>query len=215
MLPVVHVWKNWFSSIVIVGSRSRRRLHCFSTGNTGRCPSGPSKNSSNGIAKSRIWETAALLVVAFTLFRPGYWLDQIEAPWEVHPGPAALEALAAPPGTDVRLVLQGPDFDTFKLSQTTIVVPSVAGDGQTALSEQGLSPIVEGDVLRLDEPFPGTPFFRKLTGAYDFYGDEPVQILRAEVAADRPPKELFFIPAFLLLALIVLVQRRRATQAPF
>ena len=167
------------------------------------------------IAKSRIWETAALLLVAFTLFRPGYWLDQIEAPWEVHPGPAALEALAAPPGTDVRLVLQGPDFDTFKLSRTTIVVPSVAGDGQTALSEQGLSPIVEGDVLRLDEPFPGTPFFSKLTDAYDFYGDEPVQILRAEVAADRPPKELFFIPAFLLLALIVLAQRPRATQRPF
>ncbi|CAN0576810.1 unnamed protein product, partial [Laminaria digitata] len=35
------------------------------------------------------------------------------------------------------------------------------------------------------------------------------------VEADRIPKEIFFIPALLLLACIVLIQRRRATQAPF
>jgi hypothetical protein len=42
-----------------------------------------------------------------------------------------------------------------------------------------------------------------------------VQILRAEIAAERMPKELFFIPAFVLLLLLIMVQRRRATQPAF
>jgi TRAP transporter 4TM/12TM fusion protein len=33
------------------------------------------------LTKSRIWETLALLLVAFTLFRPGYWLDQWIPPY--------------------------------------------------------------------------------------------------------------------------------------
>ena len=49
------VSKNRFSSIWIVGSRSRQQLHYSSTENTGRYPSDRTKNSSNGIAKSRIW----------------------------------------------------------------------------------------------------------------------------------------------------------------
>jgi TRAP-type uncharacterized transport system fused permease subunit len=32
------------------------------------------------LTKSRIWETAALLLVAFTLFRPGFWWDMIYPP---------------------------------------------------------------------------------------------------------------------------------------
>ena len=30
--------------------------------------------------RNRIWETLALLLVAFTMFRPDYWLDQIVPP---------------------------------------------------------------------------------------------------------------------------------------
>jgi len=167
------------------------------------------------IAKSRLWETAVLLVVAFTLFRPGYWLDQVVAPYDIYEGTRAVEALGAPTGTDVRLVVAGPDFDTGKTVEQTIVLPAVEGDGEAALDAQGLLALAEGEELRLDEPFPGTPFFEALGNGYDFYGDDPVEVLRAEIAADRPPKELFFIPAFVLLGLIILVQRGRATQSPF
>ena len=38
------------------------------------------------------------------------------------------------------------------------------------------------------------------------------EVVKIEQAADRPPKELFFIPALLLVALIYLLQMRRKTR---
>jgi TRAP transporter 4TM/12TM fusion protein len=46
------------------------------------------------LTKSRIWETAALLLVAFTLFRPGYWWDMVFPPLTQEP-PAKLEQMVA------------------------------------------------------------------------------------------------------------------------
>jgi len=36
-----------------------------------------------------------------------------------------------------------------------------------------------------------------------------------QVEADRPPKQLFYIPTLLLLGLIVMLQRRRRAVDPF
>ena len=67
----------------------------------------------------------------------------------------------------------------------------------------------------LDEPFAGTPFFTDFTDTFDFYGDVPVEIATVQLAAERMPKEVFYIPALLLLVLIVLSQRRRQTVPAF
>jgi TRAP transporter 4TM/12TM fusion protein len=168
------------------------------------------------IAKSRLWETAALLLIAFMLFRPGFFLDQISERYASAQGSAALTLMeSADAGQDVRLTILGPDFDNAKLRPTTIIVPGLPGDAVAALDAQGLLVTEDGELLVLDEPFPGTPHFESLGLEYDFYGDDPVQITLVQVENDRLPKELFFIPALLMLAGIVLVQRRRATQPPF
>ena len=75
--------------------------------------------------------------------------------------------------------------------------------------------VQEGDSLLLDEPFPGTPYFETLGNDYDFYGDIPATIASVAVENERMPKEVFFIPALLLLLIIVMIQARRADQAPF
>ncbi|KNG94145.1 TRAP transporter permease [Pseudaestuariivita atlantica] len=168
------------------------------------------------IAKSRLWETVALLFIAFMLFRPGFFLDQVSDRYMSATGPAALELMAgAETGQEVRVLISGPDFDTGKDRPTTIVVPAVAGDAEAALDAQGLAILPDGDVLAMDEPFPGTPFFESLGNEYDFYGDVPVQITEVQIENERAPKELFFIPALLLLLGVVLIQRRRATQPAF
>ena len=169
------------------------------------------------VARSRWWETVALLLVAFTLFRPGFWLDRIEAPYERFTGLAALEAAGAEPeGATLRLVIDGPDFDTGEIQLTTIAVDlGEAGSGAERLGRQGLATFEDGGKLFLEEPFPGTPFFEALANEYDFYGERPVTIARAEVEAARMPKEIFYFPAFALLALVVLVQNRRKTQPAF
>ncbi|MBA85540.1 MAG: C4-dicarboxylate ABC transporter [Rhodobacteraceae bacterium] len=168
------------------------------------------------IAKSRIWETVALLFIAFMLFRPDFFLDQISDKYTSAGGEAALELMAsAGTGQELRVIVEGPDFDTGAIRPTTITLPAVAGDAMAALSAQGLTILPDGDVLAMDEPFPGTPFFESLGNEYDFYGDSPVQIVQVKVENERMPKELFFIPALILLMGVVMIQRRRATQPAF
>jgi TRAP transporter 4TM/12TM fusion protein len=168
-------------------------------------------------ARNKIWEVPILLLIAFTLFRPGYWLDQWQAPYNNFTGAAAIEQVAGlPEGDEVRLLVSGPDFDTGEIVTATLV-PSMgaSGDGVARLNEVGLPVIVDGDVIQVEEPGFGTPYFEKLSRQYDFYGDDPVQIMSADIAADRMPKEVFFLPAFLLLFLLIMVQRQRATQPAF
>lgn len=169
------------------------------------------------IAKSRRWETAVILLIVFTLFRPDFWLNVAQDEYTASSGPAAIDAVGSVPlGTPVRLVISAPDFDTGEVGTKTIVlIPEQDAGGLERLSAVGLDVFEEGDLLRVDEPFPGTPYFETLANEYDFYADEPAQIISAEVPNDRMPKEIFFLPAFLLLGLIILIQRRRATQPAF
>ena len=168
------------------------------------------------IAKNRLWETGALLLIAFMLFRPDFLLDQVSEKYATAKGPAALELMAgAAQDQEVRVVVLGPDFDTGNMRPTTITLPAVAGDAEAALTAQGLAILPDGEVLAMEEPFPGTPFFESLGNEYDFYGDTPVQITEVQIENERMPKELFFIPALALLAGLVLLQRRRATQPAF
>lgn len=168
------------------------------------------------IAKSKAWETVALLLIAFMLFRPDFLLDQVSDKYQTANGPAALELMAsAQTGQELRIVVEGPDFDTGQIRPTTITIPAISGDSEAALSEQGLSVFADDSNLTMDEPFPGTPFFEALGNEYDFYGDTPVIIKQAQVENERMPKEVFFIPALIFLLGLVLIQRRRATQPAF
>ncbi len=166
------------------------------------------------IAKSRKWESAALLFIAFMLFRPDFFLDQVSERYATAEGPASYALMSeASDGKDIRLIIEGPDFDNAEVRPTTIIVPAVAGDAQGALTAQGLTFIEQDGALLLEEPFGGP--FGSLSIDYDFYGDTPVRLVTAQVENDRLPKELFFIPALLLLAGVVMIQRPRATQPAF
>jgi len=168
-------------------------------------------------ARNKIWEAPVLLLVAFTLFRPGYWLDQIEAPYQQYNGPAVIEAATGlPEGGEMRVVISGPDFDSGKISESTFVPMLAAGaDGAERLAAAGIAVLAEGGIIKVEDPAFGSTYYEQLSRGFDFYGDEPVQIVRAEVEADRMHKEWFFLPAFVLLLLLIQVQRRRATQPAF
>src|SRR5690606_37060959 len=72
------------------------------------------------MAKSRLWETAALLLIAFTLIRPGFWLDRVDPPFVESPGTEVARIVGeATPGDTIILEVSGPDFDQFdKISRT-------------------------------------------------------------------------------------------------
>jgi len=168
-------------------------------------------------ARSRWFESLALLLVALTLFRPGYWLDKVQAPFIEHQGTEVFSvAETLPPDERLRLVVRGPDFDNpDKLVDLTMLVPmSDAADASTKLNDAGLLVSeIDGKAV-LEEPFAGTPFFQELS-RYDFYGDAPVEVVAVQEKAERWPKEIFYIPALLLLALVIFLQRRRQVVPAF
>ncbi|GAA3869250.1 TRAP transporter permease [Celeribacter arenosi] len=161
--------------------------------------------------KNRVWETVALLVIAFALFRPGFFMNYIQSPYDqVEPASFAQALGDAPAGSQMRVVISGPDFDTLEVKELTVPVNVPETDGADArLNELGfVLAELDGEQV-LDEPMFGTDLSDALAG-FDFYGDDPVQIASVQVAADQLPKELMFIPAFLLLGLITFLQMRRA-----
>lgn len=169
------------------------------------------------IAKTRKWEGAVMLLVVFMLFRPDFFLDQWQDKYTEVTGPAALTALEdLPTGSTARLRVSAPDFDTGIVGDITVLfTPEAEGSGVERLNAVGLAVMESDGMLTLDEPFPGTPYFETLANDYDFYGDAPAQIAAVAIENDRMPKEIFFIPALLILLMIVAIQRPRATQAPF
>ena len=168
-------------------------------------------------ARSKIWESVVLMVVAFTLFRPGFWLDMVSPPFRQEPG-AALTELAGkqPAGSSLRFVIEGPDFnDPDGVNKTTLLVPlGPAGKGAARLKKSGLIVVNQKGIAKLEEPLPGSAM-EDLARKFDFYGDKPVVVKAISLPNARMPKELFYIPAFLLLGFVIAMQRRRQTVPAF
>ncbi len=167
------------------------------------------------LVKNKIWESALLLLVAFTLFRPGYWLDQVYPPYR-DTEPAKVYELVGdiPPNGALTIEVSGPDFDTGKMTQTTLLVSlGDRADAIERLRKAGLSVVLEDGLAKVEEPFPQTPFFETIGNLFDFYGDQPVVLSKVRQPAERPAKEWFYIPAVFLLGFIYLLQRRRRDAA--
>ncbi|MEM9725527.1 MAG: TRAP transporter permease [Pseudomonadota bacterium] len=167
------------------------------------------------VTKNTVVETVLLLLVAFTLFRPGYFMNQIQPPFQDIAPAAFTEAVgAATPGSSLRVVVSGPDFDTLVVKELTVPLTVPEGEGGLArVSALGFAITPEDGVQKLDEPAFGTELGAALS-SFDFYGDDPVQIARVKATADQLPKELMFIPALLLLGGVALLQSRRAREYP-
>ena len=168
------------------------------------------------LAPSRLHESAALLLVAFTLFVPNVWLDMVQPPFRDVP-PARFEQAveAAHDGDSLRLLIEGPDFNTGDMISTTLVM-QIEGEGSAAdrIDASGLLLFPEGEVMRLDEPMFGSDTAETLSN-FDFYADEPVRLAAVQTATERLPAQIFYIPALLLLGLVILLQRRRQTKPAF
>ena len=161
--------------------------------------------------RNRIWESVILLLVAFTLFRPGFWLDRVVPPFAYEPGTEIEQLAGAAPVDDMlRIKITGPDINNPDRSlSTSILIPmGEKADGATRLDRSGLLVTVDGDDAMLEEPFPGTPF-EGLGRKFDFYGDAPVVVENVAIPNERMPKEVFYIPAVILLAFVLLLQFRR------
>ncbi|MEP2533115.1 TRAP transporter permease [Shimia sp.] len=164
------------------------------------------------MTKSRMYESVALILIAFTLFRPDFVMDRIQPPFEqIDPAGFATALGNASEGAELRLIVSGPDFDTGVTKETTLVLPVSAGSGDERLTASGLLLLEEDGVVKMDEPAFGSPFADTLS-SFDFYADDPVQLASVSAPAQQMPKELIFIPALIFLALIAFLQRARMSK---
>jgi TRAP transporter 4TM/12TM fusion protein len=167
------------------------------------------------ITRNRVWESILLLLVAFTLFRPGFWLDRVDPPYENIEPTRIYEVVESTPANGVlTMIVEGPDFDTGEIASTTILVPTGdRAEAEKRLESAGLLVMVEDGMARIEEPFPGTPFFESIGKSFDYYADEPVRVATIKKEKDRIFKEIFYLPALLVLGLVYLSQRRRRAAA--
>ncbi len=156
------------------------------------------------LTRNRWYETVALLLICFTLFRPGYWLDQLQAPFV---GQSATQlaqiAEAIPQGLTLRFRVNSQSRAGDNVEK---VVRLTMRSGKTAaerLLKSGLvvAPPADGKVMVQRVTF-GSQAAKYGLAA----GDEITSVL---VPAHRPNRYWFALPALLLLAGIVMLQRRR------
>jgi len=154
-------------------------------------------------ARSKIWESAILVLIAFTLFRPGYWMDQVVPPFEVLPPAQLVEAVgAAAPGSQVRLEANGLDDVGEPVSLTLIIDVPEGETGEDRLQTFGIDLLEQDGKLMIDGATFDSPAEK---AGFDF--DQ--EVLQVKLPTDQPPRELFFIPALLLLVLVYWLQRGR------
>ncbi|MFC4667377.1 TRAP transporter permease [Seohaeicola nanhaiensis] len=155
------------------------------------------------LVSSRFYESIALLLVAFTLFRPGFWMDMIYPPFDTV-APAQIEQAVAdvPPGTDIRLQVAGVNSVGDPVTFVALLPLGEGATGAEKLNAAGMEYVVNGDEVVIDNVAFGSP-----AAEAGFDWDQKIQSVM--VPADPPSKYWMFIPALLLLALVVMLQRAR------
>jgi len=155
------------------------------------------------VTRSRWYESILLLLVAFTLFRPGFWMDMIHDPYQDIPPAQFVETLGSvSDDTTLRLQIAGLDaYGDPMTTYMTLPVPEGA-DGQERLDNLGLELIIEDERAVVDMVAYGSQ-------AADMGFDFDQEIIQVLAPVDRWTKEWMWIPAFLVFGLVLMLQRRR------
>jgi len=156
------------------------------------------------LTNNRLWETAALLLIAFTLFRPGFFWDRLYPPLAELPA-AQIETIAGElePGSQLRLMVRGRDFHGDEYEKTLMLPVGDEATGVERLEAIGFTTRNEEGKTIVD-----TVGFASSAEKAGIDFDQ--EIASIQMDADIPPKQLMFIPAILFFALIWWLQRERS-----
>ncbi len=183
---------NWFHLVVVVVSATIAML-VFAAGTQGYF-----------LVRNRIWESLALLLVAFMLLRPGAFLDPIAPEFAEAPPDQLMEAVAQTPANDfIRLEVSGLDMMGRDVQRVVMLNVGPEAAPEERLRHAGLEVMAVGDDVQIMSVDFGSEAER--------YGLEFGLDITAVLVPnpDRPPQEVVFIPALVLLAGLIWIQRRR------
>ena len=159
------------------------------------------------LVRSRWYESVLLLLVTFTLFRPGFWWDMVYPPYVEAPAKEFTRLVEeAPRGASKRVWVEGEDRNGDVVRKGVLLPLGDAGDARARLNRIGLRVTsFAGEVQVMQVQFGSRA--AKLGLA------QGQKIVGIELPAERPPKEWMFVPAAVLLLLLMGLQRARGRRA--
>ena len=156
------------------------------------------------LARNRFYETIALLLIAFTLFRPGFWMDMVSPPYvEEAPSEIVQAAADTPAGERLRLRVAGVNDLGDPITFVALLPIGEGATGEEKLENAGLVFREDGDSMLVDDVVYDSP-------AQSAGLDWDQEVLRVLKPVSQPSKYWMFVPALLLLGLVVFLQRGRA-----
>ncbi|WP_368199049.1 TRAP transporter permease [Aeromonas sp. R7-4] len=158
------------------------------------------------LVKSRWYESLLLLLVAFTLFRPGFWMDLLHDPYrDTSPAELVQTMGQVDAESTLRLRMEGEDA-VGKLRRFTVLLPVPEGaSGEDRLAKLGIQTYEQDGKILIDTVTFGSQ-------AADLGLEMDQQILSVKAPTERWPKELMWLPGFLLFGAVVWLQRRRVAR---
>lgn len=155
------------------------------------------------VTRNRWYESLLMLLIAFSLFRPGFWMDRIVEPYQQL---APLELLDNDKKlnltNEMRFWIDGEDNIGNKRSFVIDITLAEAETLKESLIASGIELISLNGKVTVD--YVGYDSLAQVAG-FDF--DQVIKSV--EVPQAQPPKQLIYIPTLTLLGLLFMIQRRR------
>jgi TRAP transporter 4TM/12TM fusion protein len=159
------------------------------------------------LTRNRWYETAALLLICFTLFRPTFWLNLFSDPYDARPASEIVRVAAdTPSGGTLRLKVESQTRAGDTVDKVLRFAIGPGATGEEKLRGEGLTLRPLGETMQVAAVRFGSEAAKFGLSA----GDE---IKAVYVPADRANPYWTAVPALALLGLIVLLQRRRRAPA--
>ncbi len=157
------------------------------------------------VTRNKAIEVVLLLLVTFSLFRPGYWMDMVADPYDDVPLSEFTTIVETKPANaNLRIWVEGMSLEGRDISKGVLLpLGATAANARDRLSAIGLNVMVLGDQVQIMS-------VRFGSRAERLGLEQGFQITGLELpTTDRPAKEWVYIPALALLALVWFMQNAR------
>jgi TRAP transporter 4TM/12TM fusion protein len=157
------------------------------------------------LTRNKAWETAALLLITFTLFRPGFFMDYLYDPLVKVEATKIYEVAEQQPDNGLlRIHVMGETLEGDLIDKVVMLPAGAPGPGKDRIEmAAGLELRQEGDKMLVDNIVFGSAAEKQKID-FDW---EVVDVQKKNL--DRPDKRWFYIPAILLLIAVWKVQTAR------
>jgi len=159
------------------------------------------------IVKSRLWESAVLLICCFALFRPGWWLDRFYPPTVELPAKELLAKVEQIPSNQrITIVVEGTNLEGEQVRKTVSLPLGDPQEPRLRLRSVGLGVAPANDKVMITNVAFGS--YAKRIGL-----DVGYEVVAVVQPADRPSRAIPAIIALIIAGGIMALQFARRRQS--